>query len=381
MKFTKLSLIAALAVTAAFAGESTISGDAKVFYGTTDAGDTDLFNKNGAYGDAAVSLDYSKEIAAGVTLNAGMTGISTLGLESTLVSGVWAAAGKDAINDTAWIDVANITATLGNTTAVIGRQKLDTPLAFTETWNIVENTFDAFTFVNTDVADTTLVGSLVTRANGNTIANFNNLQGGMTDLGDGIYTAGAVTKLIPNTTAQLWYYDFANNDDKVWAQADIDVVEGVTVGVQYAQAMANVGEDSSLLAAKLGYEANGMGLFAAYSTADEDGQTDFTNYGGFGMSNVYTEAWWNFGFATNPGAEAISVGASTDMAGLALTAQYTDVTNDSGLAADEMSEVTLTATKTVGPVDATLALINTASDDDALDGNTVQAYLTVPFSL
>ena len=46
-----------------------------------------------------------------------------------------------------------------------------------------------------------------------------------------------------------------------------------------------------------------------------------------------------------------------------------------------MDEVTLTATKKVGPVDATLALINTSSDDDSIDGNTVQAYITVPFSL
>jgi len=381
MKFTKLSLIAALAVTSAFAGESTIGGDAKLFYGTTDAGTSDLFNKNGATGNAAVSLDYSKEISDGITLNAGMTGITTLGLESTLVSDVWAAAGDTGVNDTAWIDIANVTAKIGNTTAVIGRQKLDTPLAFTETWNIVENTFDAFTFVNSDITDTTLVGSLVTRANGNSIANFNNLQGGMTDLGDGIYTAGVVTKLIPSTTAQLWYYDFANNDDKVWAQADVNVVEGVTVGGQYVQVMANTGDDSSVVAAKVGYEANGMGLSAAYSKADDKGASNFSNYGGFGGSNLYTEAWWNFGFVSKPGAEAITVAASTDMSGLALTAQYTDVTNASNAAADEMSEITLTASKNIAGVDASLALINTASDDDSIDGNTVQAYLTLPFSL
>ena len=386
MKFTKLSLIAALAVTSAFAGESTIGGDAKLFYGTTDAGTSDLFNKNGAYGNAAVSLDYSNEIADGITLNAGMTGISTLGLESTLVSYPWTAAGDTDVKDTAWIDVANVTAKIGNTTAVLGRQKLDTPLAFTETWNIVENTFDAFTFVNSDITDTTLVGSLVTRANGNTVTNFNNLQGGQTDLVDGIYAFGAVTKLIPNTTAQAWYYNSEtqlDQDDKIWLQADANVAEGVTVGVQYAMAMADAAgvDDSSIIAAKVAYDANGMGLFAAFSQADEDGKNSFANYAGYGMSNVYTEAWWNFGFVSKPGAQAISVGASTDISGLALTAQYTDVTNDSNLANDEMSEITLTASKTIAGVDASLALINTASDDDSIDGNTVQVYLTLPFSL
>ena len=391
MKFTKLSLIAALAVTSAVAGESTISGDAKVFYGTTDAGNADLFNKNGATGDASVSLDYSKEIADSITLNAGMTGISTLGLENTLVSGVWAAAGDTGVEDTAWIDVANVTAKLGNTTAVIGRQKLDTPLAFTETWNIVENTFDAFTFVNNDVADTTLVGSLVTRANGNSIANFNNLQGGMTDLGEGIYAAGVVTKLIPNTTAQLWYYDFAGSDNKkLWLQADSEVASGITVGLQYAQAMVDAGDDSSIVAGKLAYDANGMGLYAAYSKADDKGTLGFANYGGYGGSKLYTEAWWNFGFVSKPGAQTIALGASADMNGVALTAQYNDVTNDSNAADDEMSEITLTATKNIAGIDTTLAFINTSSDgkftdakgiDHPIDGNTIQAYLTLPFSL
>jgi len=224
---------------------------------------------------------------------------------------------------------------------------------------------------------------LVTRANGNSIANFDNLQGGMTDLGDGIYTAGVVTKLIPNVTAQAWYYDFANHSDKVWVQADAEVANGVSAGVQYAQTMEDVGDDASVVAGKVAYDADNMGLYMAYSKADDQGPagSNFANYGGFGMSNLYTEAWWNFGFVSKPGAETIALGASANMNGVALTAQYNDVTNDSGLAADEMSEVALTASKKVGPVDATLAFINTSSDDDTIDGNTVQAYLTVPFSL
>jgi len=379
MKLTKLSLITALALTSAMAGDAKIAGDAKVFYSTSDAGNADLFsNGTNSMGDASVSLDYSREIANGITLNAGMTGVSTLGLENTLVGATWV---DHNLKDRVWLDTANVTAKLGKTTAVIGRQKLDTPLAFTENWNIVENTFDAFTFVNTDVTDTTLVGSLVTRANGSDFGTFKNIQGGMTDLGEGIYAVGAVTKLIPSTTAQLWYYNFANNDDKVWAQADVDAGNGISLGLQYAQVLANTGDDSSVVAGKVGYDSKGMNLYAAYSKADDKGNGNFANYGGFGQSKLYTEAWWNFGFVSKPGAQAIAVGASTDMNGLALTAQYNTVTNDSNLAADEMDEITLTATKKVGPIDATVALINTSSDDDAIDGNTIQAYLTVPFSL
>lgn len=382
MKFTKLSLIAALAVTSVFAGESNISGDAKVFYGTTDADSADLFDKGAnTMGDAAVSLDYSRSIVDGVTLNAGMTGISTLGLENTLVGNTWV---NHALKDRVWLDVANLTATVGKTTAVIGRQKLDTPLAFTETWNIVDNTFDAFTFVNNDIQDTTLVASAVTRANGP--FEFSNLQGGQTDLGDGIYAVGAVTKAIPQTTAQAWYYDSdtpLDRDSKVWLQADVDAGNGITVGAQYAQAIADADneDDSSIVAGKLGYNANNVNLYAAYSKADKKGSNTFANYAGYGGSKLYTEAWWNFGYVSKPGAQTVAVGAASTLSDVDLTAQYTSVTNDSNLAADEMDETTLTATRKFGPVDTTLALINTSSDDKTVDGNTIQAYLTVPFSL
>jgi len=375
MKFTKLSLIAVLAVSGAFAGESTISGDAKVFYGTDDIGQHDMFDKGASYGNAALSLDYKKEVAKGVSINAGLTGLSTLGLENTLVSNVWAAAGDTGVDDTVWIDVANVTATVGKTTAVLGRQKLDTPLAFTETWNIVENTFDAFTFVNNDIPDTTLVGSAVTRANGFT--NFTNWQGGMVDLGDGIYAAGVVTKLIPNTTAQVWYYE-ANgvvNNKKAWAQVDAEVAKGLTVGVQYAQAS----KDSQFVAGKVGYDADKLSTYIAYSQADDKGQLDFTNYGGYGGSKAYTEAWWNFGFVTSPDATTVAGGASYDLGSVKLGAQYTAV--DSGAANNDMNELTLTADTSIGGVDASLALINVSADDKTLDGNTVQAYLTLPFSL
>jgi hypothetical protein len=46
-----------------------------------------------------------------------------------------------------------------------------------------------------------------------------------------------------------------------------------------------------------------------------------------------------------------------------------------------MDEITVTATTKVGPFDATAALIASSSDDEAFDGNTIQVYLTAPFSL
>jgi len=404
MKFTKLSLIAALAVTTAMAGEGKISGDAKLFYGTTDADNADLFNKNGAYGDAAVSLDYTREIVDGVTVNAGVTGISTLGLEGELVSGTWAAHGgtrtPQGVEDKAWIDTANITLKpIDKTMLVIGRQALDTPLAFTETWNIAHNTFDAVVAVDNHIQDTTLVGAWVGRGNGHN--GFENLDGGMSKYGavshaneeaipalvnsnKGAFAAAVINKSIPMTTAQLWYYNVKNQADALWAQADVAPSKELSLGLQYSKispkGIIDGADDTKAFAVKAGYNVSGVDLAAAYSEVDDKGLVYMGNTatGGAhnGQSKLYTDAWWNLGYVGQAGAKTVMLSAAYD----AFTAQYTTVSNDNG-ANLEMDEITLTATKKVGPVDATVALIHTTSDDDAIDGNTVQAYLTVPFSL
>jgi len=398
MKITKLSLIAALAVTTAMAGEGKISGDAKLFYGTTDAGNADLFNKNGATGDSAISLDYTREIVKGVTVNAGMTGISTLGLEGELVSGTWVQhkTNPNDVQDSAWIDTANIVLKpIDKTMLVIGRQELDTPLAFTEKWNIAYNTFDAAVAVDSHVPDTTLIGAWVGRGNGHN--GFENLHGGMSKYGalngvqetalannQGAFAAAIINKSIPMTTAQLWFYNVKNEADAIWAQADVTPTKELSVGLQYSKispkGVVDGADDTKAIAAKVGYNVSGIDLAAAYSKVDDKGLVYMGNTatGGAhnGQSKLYTDAWWNLGYVGQAGAKTVMVSAAYD----AFTAQYTTVSNTNG-ANLEMDEITLTATKKVGPVDATVALIHTTSDDDAIDGNTLQAYLTVPFSL
>ena len=397
MKFTKLSLIAAIAVTTAMAGEGKISGDARLYYSTDDTGTHDLFNKNGAYGDTAVNLDYTREIVDGVTVNAGMTGISTLGLENTLVSGTWAGhGGATGLDDTAWIDTANIVLKpIDKTMLVVGRQTLDTPLAFTETWSIAENTFDAAVAVDNHVPDTTLIAAWVGRGNGHN--GFENLNGGMSKYGalsggqeaalaanEGAFAAAVITKAIPMTTAQAWFYNVRNEADAFWLQGDVAPMKELSVGLQYSQispkGVVNGADDTKAIAAKVGYNVSGIDLAAAYSKVDDKGLVYMGNtatsgaHGG--QSKLYTEAWWNYGFVGQAGAKTMMVSGAFD----AYTAQYTSVTNSNNNLL-EMNEITLTATTKVGPVDATVALINTSSDNALVDGNTVQAYLTVPFSL
>jgi len=396
MNLTKLSVIAVLALTSAMAGDAKISGDAKLFYGTTDADGADLFNKNGAMGDSAISLDYTREVVDGVTVNAGITGVSTLGLENELVSTTWVTHNKGDVQDSAWIDTANIVLKpVEKTMLVVGRQTLDTPLAFTETWNIAPNTFDAVVAVDNHVPDTTLIGAWVGRGNGHN--GFENLHGGMSKYGalngtqegalaknEGAFAAAVINKSIPMTTAQLWFYNVKNEADAIWLQADIAPSKELSVGLQYSKispkGVVDGADDTKAIAAKVGYNVSGIDLAAAYSKVDDKGLVYMGNtatagaHGG--QSKLYTEAWWNYNFVGQAGAKSIMVSAAFDE----YTAQYTSVKNSTNNML-EMDEITLTATKKVGPVDATIALINASSDDDSIDGNTIQAYLTVPFSL
>ncbi len=375
MKFKKITLTTLLLANGLFATDTNISGSAKLFYGTDDIEQHDIFDKKASYGDASVNINFSKKINDNLSLNAGVTGISTLGLEDSLVSGVWAQAGKTGIEDTAWIDTANLTANFGKTTAIIGRQKLDTPLAFTETWNVVENSFDAFTFINKNIPQTQIVASAVTRANGNVVSNFTNIQGGMKDLGDGIYTVGLITKLVPKTTIQGWYYEGNGLIDtkKTWIQADADVIGGVSVGAQFA----NDDKDAQFIAGKIGYDRDKLSAYVAFSQADDKGQVDFSNFAGFGGSKAYSEAWWNFGYVTRPDATTFAGGASYDLGSVKLSAQYTTV--DSGALNDDMDELTVTADTKINDIDILFAYINTTADSKSIDGNTFQAYLTLPF--
>ncbi|SFV52442.1 hypothetical protein MNB_SV-6-164 [hydrothermal vent metagenome] len=453
MKFTKLSLVAALAVSSAVAGGDitpapapepvvevspwSFSGDAKFFYSTTDSDTTDLFDQEGSMGQAAVSADVSYSFASTWKANFGMTGIATLGLDDNVVGGVWLYAGANAsdgsleftsIGDALWIDTANITGTAfdGKATFILGRTELDTPLAFTETWNIANNTFDAAVAMVNPIDELTVVAGYIYDGNGNA-DRISTMGGGFTgDRGyfpiagveEGAWTVAAIGKF-SGITAQAWYYDVIDVAQALWLQADGEF-NGFTVGLQYAQIdptdLGNaLGADlsdyeSSAYAAKIGYEMGAFNVWAAYSSVDDGGLVSIANTatmvgsagwgGGAAQSKLYTEAWWNYGFVSLPGADSFAVAGSYKVNdSLSLTAQYTSVTDGlmtlATLGTDidnyttDMNELTLLAETSYHGLDIAIAYIysdytsNSADLEiataDTYDNNTLQAYITYKF--
>jgi len=425
MKLVKMSLAAAVLLGAsAFAIDNVkVSGDAKLFYSTDNADAVSspkdgLFGQDNSVGDTALRLGATGDLLKGVSF--GVTGyaVSTLGLENNLVSNTWAGS-RTGTQDNAWIGEAWLAATAGKTTAKVGRMELDTPLVFSEKWSIVPNTFNAAVLINQDLPDTTLVGAWVGQGNGLNAAGAvksefqNDNAVGWDYMGKdfgtfnsrGAYAVGAINNSFKPLVAQAWYYNVMDMADAYWLQADWDcqLVKDVKVGVQYAnmdpKGMLNGAKDSTAYAIKLAYAGvKDLTLSAAYSSADEDNgalriaNVATGNTGSYGttalpkfaaQSKLYTEAWWNYGYVGQAGADTVTLAAAYDAGFAKLYAQYTDISVQPapvGTTVD-VAEVTLTATKSFGPLDTTLAYIST----DATDQNhgkrydTLQAYLTLNF--
>jgi hypothetical protein len=418
MKFTKMSLVAALLIgSSAFAIENVkVSGDAKLYYSTNDTDDNNattsdgLLNKNNSATQMAVSLGLSADLTKNVSAGTKVTALSTLGLEGQLVKNVWE--GTNSTNDSWMVNELWLAGTVGNTTGKIGRMTLDTPLVFTEKWSIVENTFESAVVINKDIPDTTIVATYIGGSNGtygnanpaatvgiaNVIATTNN-ETTFTQFHKGAYAVGAINNSIKPLTLQAWYFDATHTLSAFWLQADLDAADlgakGLTAGAQYTDLDYNnaATKDSSAYALMLGYEMKDMFTAkVAYSSVDKDNGAGF-NLSGKKQSKLYTEAQWgtNFGYVTAADTDAYKVSVTSPVQGmfdlgLFYTSSTTKRTGNTDL---DMTEFTLTAGKDFGPLNATVAYIYTDADnqndntadsiDNGSDFNTVNVYLTYNF--
>jgi hypothetical protein len=411
MKFVKLSLAAAMMMGAsAFAIENTkVSGDARLYYHTEDNGKGELFDKTKSTADTAIKLNLTTDLVKGVSAGLSGTMVSTLGLENNLVSGVWAGAhsltaqpGADLgarVNSAKWMNEAWLATTQGKSTVKLGRMTLDTPLAFTETWSVEENTFEAAVLINQDLPGTTLVGAYI--GNGNGTEQFGeatptspvamgalvNKNGRFTTYGvAGAYAAGAINNSWEPLTVQAWYYDVTRLVQAYWVEADLNM-NGIVAGV-IATGNDYVGADSNeAFSAMLGYEMKDVvTVKVAYSMVGDSATTlgagfnTATNHGA-AQTKMYTEAWWNYGYVTLQDNTAMGLSVEGSISDVDLGLYYTNVDQATTAGDADMSEITVSASKSFGPLDTSLAYVNTdAKDQNAGDAyNALQVYVTLNF--
>ncbi|MBE0514879.1 hypothetical protein [Sulfurimonas sp.] len=443
MKLTKLSLVAAMLIgSTAFAIENTkVSGDVKLFYGTMDSdvgtyksvlGGTkpSFFDSEGAYGNAAANLELTTDLTKGVSAGVKGTYVTTLGLENNLVDNTWSNVhtisdasgssfaselGGKQLDDAFFLGELWVAGSAFDTTVKVGRQALDTPLAFTETWGIDQNTFEAAVLINQSIPDTTLVATYVGKHNGsswdpkstgaplapgtlNDINVFGGIEGGAAQAGitsqggkfntfgtNGVYVAGLVNNTIKPLTVQAWYYSLQQLATATWFQADLNV-GGILAGAQYTEVEVNNSDEDEAFAVMLGYEAKDVATVkVAYSDVDDKGTLGLANVATTtGQSKLYTEMWWAYGNVSATGAESYSLTVEATVAGIDLLAGYyaADI-NPSAAVDTEVTEIALVASKSFGPLDTSVAFImdnqkdNVANTDN--DTNHIQIYLTYNF--
>ena len=394
MKLTKLS-IAALAVvgftSSAMAmdlSSVTVKPYAKVklYYEATDTNGNDLFDQASASGQAMATAGVTGKFdncwGYGFEYNVA----DTLGLENNLVSAVRMAPGTDAdaLDTHDWASQAYVTYSpcdtiLSNTTFKIGRQFLDTPLAFTEKWNLAPNSFDAIVAINQDIKKVTLVGAYVGRGNGVKVAvsNADSFTGYGTNAahpngGRGAYAVGALTKFIDALPINLWYYNVVGTADAFWADADYTykMADDMSfdIGAQYGSimpkgaveaAIPGVG-DTNGYGVKIGTKIGMFNVMAAYSSVDDDNgnaavalANTATMSGSVGgkKTKLYTAGIYTDGTGVGvPGSDAYKVKASAKVAGIGkFIAQYVVCENDNNLAMQNVSELdVIYATKLAG---------------------------------
>ena len=328
------------------------SGQAVVYYQTIDTfGADSVFDQVSSVADAgfqlkAVNKDVIGGIGAGVTLN----GLATLNLENFLVSNTMQRASGDSLQG-GWIGELYVTYSLGDTFVKLGRQTLPqslSPFAYSENWNVFENTYDSALVVNSSIPDTTLVyawvynnnqngypqlrGTILTPANGGNMGDFDNTG----DYQKGVHMVTAQNKSLSNLTLTgSWYYaqDVAgsgNDLNIIWGDAAYDA-GSFNVAVQGGTINIDTLSDTTAFGAKIGTSFAGINAHVAYTTVD-DGDAGVFNVGGQ-QTSLYTQMIINEAFNTSDN-DTVVVAANTNLLGGTFGAAYGITTDNSAAGLD-----------------------------------------------
>jgi len=369
------------------------SGQAVVYYQTMDKfGTGDLFEQESSAADFGLQLRaVNKDVFGGIGFGGEVSGLSTLNLEDSIVSGVMQTTGNagdiDDITDGGWISQLYMTYAAGNTSFKLGRQELPkalSPFAFSEGWNVFKNTFDAVLVVNSDIQDTTLVGAWVYGANHNAPG------ANMTDFNDvnddnGVYMLTAQNKSVEGLTLTgTWYYaqELAAEEDLniLWGDAKF-AVNGVNVGLQGGTWMCDAfADDAVAFGAKVGYDFGMFNASVAYSNVNDGGikGVSMVNVGGV-KTPLYTQMILNQG-AINFDNDTVVVRAGTKALGGTFSVAY-DMTTDNTDAENDYQELDVVYKTKIFNDSTTLLAAYVMQDSDAQDdpNNVVRVWARYNF--
>jgi len=350
MKIIKLSLIAiaTMAMTTGAMAEVDLktTGQAVVYYQTVEAGgDTAFFDQGNSSANVGLQLNVNGDLGNGFGLGFQGTALGTAGLENNLVSGVRQKA--DGTLNGAALTKAYITKKIGNTTLKAGRQELPrslSPLAFSESWNVFKNTFDAVVAINGDIQETTIVGAYVSKSNGHgNLGSFANMGANAGGHQNGTLDSGAYMLTVANKTIQvaqptLSYYALkdimgAKSGSAVWGDLKVDANLPVKFAFQGGQIdPSNSLSKTTAYGLKVSGKAAGIALQVAYSSVD-DGAVSLQNVGTGIKTPLYTQMIGNQNHISSD-ADTVVLKAAMPVGFGKLIAKYDMTTDNSAAKAD-----------------------------------------------
>lgn len=361
------------------------NGQAVVYYQTAEAGTGDLFEQANAAAAAGIQLAAStKSLVGPIGAGVELSGLSSVGLENDVVSGLMQSATGDLTG--AAITQAYLTAGFGNTSIKVGRQQLPkslSPFAFSEGWNVFKNTFEAALVVNSDLPDTTLVYAYVTRSN-NTIAtpldDFNKIN----ENGDMVHMVTAQNKSIAGLTLTGSYYlapDFTPADDLsvIWGDAKFNVSD-YTIGLQggtiLAADLAPGLKDTTSFGAKVGAKFGMFNTSVSYSNVD-DGSVAIHNFGTGIKTPLYTQMIFNQARIKSDN-DTVVLRASAKALGGTFGIAY-DITTDNSAAENDSTELDVTYVTNIAKNTKVLLGYVNVTQDKAEDINIVRVWARYNF--
>lgn len=241
------------------------------------------------YQSHEIDNDTNDEFAAGVTLHFETAPYYGLQMGATLFTSQ--GNGEEGFEGVPFFDENNdnytslgeayLKGTIFNMVFTLGRQTFDTPFADSDDIGMIRNTFEAYTFLNTDIRDTTLFISHVQKWSGvdsPAPSSFTDVNGN-----DGMQVLGIIYEGIDKTTLSGWFYNLSDDVKISYLEANYeDETEKFTYGtaLQYAYQDYDGGESSTIYGTAAFLVVKKVGLTTTVSYNETDGIAADNFFGG-----------------------------------------------------------------------------------------------------
>jgi len=394
----KLSMTALIATTILTIGvmaeaDIKIGGQGVFYYQTNDSADSSFFDQESSSANAGLELSLKADLGSGFDLEYQETFLGTLGLEKDIVSGTRQNAHDGDLNSHSMTRFY-MSKEVDNTLIKFGRQELPkslSPLAFSESWNVFKNSFDAVVVVNKDIIDTTIVGAYVSGSNRhNNLSKFDDLsanslaleqKGVAGTLNSGAYMLTVVNNSIKNVPITASYYSLKDiagleSGNALWLDVKSNN-EPLKVAFQLGQIdPSNDLDETTAFGLKISGKVQDVGLSLAYATVN-DGDVAIQNIGTGVKTPLYTQMIANQNFIARD-ADSFVLKAVGKLPVGKLIAQY-NMTTDNSDAENDYSEFDLIYKFKALDTNMFLAYIGQTTEKKTFTGGTEKSANTVRF--